>query len=286
MCSGPVDATRTTTTRRLGTRLARVARCDVDPVHLARRPSRSRSGRRRAGARSISSSARRVPSPCRRRELDARRAMPSSASSQQGLPVQEHRSATRSPPRTARLSVASLPFPALPGRSDCTRACGKRKTYAPQEQPVGATRENAVDQLVWKSGRSASRSPAGRARRGRRGAFPASSTPSARCAERSASLTAASTRSASISGSSGSIAFGSIVIPTISPPPVAFTVTMPPPAEASTISLRGLLLRLLHLRLHLLRLLHQLVHVQPVHRSPPLPGRRTCPCSIEIRPPR
>ena len=56
-------------------------------------------------------------------------------------------------------------------------------------------------------------------------------------AERSASLTAASTRSASSSGSSGSIAFGSIVMETTSPAPFAFTVTIPPPAEASTISL-------------------------------------------------
>src|SRR5262249_19311415 len=56
------------------------------------------------------------------------------------------------------------------------------------------------------------------------------------CAERSASFTAASTMSSSSSGSSGSIAFGSILISLISPAPVALTVTMPPPAEASTVS--------------------------------------------------
>ena len=56
------------------------------------------------------------------------------------------------------------------------------------------------------------------------------------CAERSASLTAASTMSSSSSGSSGSIAFGSILISLISPPPVALTVTIPPPADASTVS--------------------------------------------------
>src|SRR2546423_6203382 len=42
--------------------------------------------------------------------------------------------------------------------------------------------------------------------------------------------------SASMSGSSGSIALGSILISVISSPPVALTVTMPPPAEASTVS--------------------------------------------------
>jgi hypothetical protein len=42
--------------------------------------------------------------------------------------------------------------------------------------------------------------------------------------------------SSSISGSSGSIAFGSILISRISPPPVATTLTMPPPAVASTVS--------------------------------------------------
>ena len=55
-------------------------------------------------------------------------------------------------------------------------------------------------------------------------------------AERRASFAAAITMSASISGSSGSIARGSIVISTSSPPPFALTVTMPPPADASTIS--------------------------------------------------
>ena len=42
--------------------------------------------------------------------------------------------------------------------------------------------------------------------------------------------------SSSISGSSGSIALGSILISLISPAPVALTVTMPPPAVASTVS--------------------------------------------------
>src|SRR5207244_3148177 len=56
------------------------------------------------------------------------------------------------------------------------------------------------------------------------------------CAERSASFTAATTMSSSISGSFGSIAFGSILIDLISPPPVAVTVTIPPPALASTVS--------------------------------------------------
>jgi hypothetical protein len=57
------------------------------------------------------------------------------------------------------------------------------------------------------------------------------------CAERIASLTAATTMSASISGSSGSIASGAIFTSTISRAPVAFTVTIPPPAEDSTVSL-------------------------------------------------
>src|SRR5689334_14449980 len=56
------------------------------------------------------------------------------------------------------------------------------------------------------------------------------------CAARSASFAAAMTRSASISGSSGSIAFGSIRSSLISPPAVATTVTMPPPAVASAVS--------------------------------------------------
>ena len=53
------------------------------------------------------------------------------------------------------------------------------------------------------------------------GSMPSSFDSTSACAERSASFTAARTRSASSSGSSGSIAFGSIVISTISPPPFA-----------------------------------------------------------------
>src|SRR5438874_8829477 len=56
------------------------------------------------------------------------------------------------------------------------------------------------------------------------------------CAARIASLTAARTMSASSSGSSGSIASGEMVIALISSAPVALTVTIPPPAEASTVS--------------------------------------------------
>src|SRR3954466_11129876 len=56
-------------------------------------------------------------------------------------------------------------------------------------------------------------------------------------AARSASFDAARTRSASISGSSGSIAFGSIRSSLSSPLADATTVTMPPPAEASAVSL-------------------------------------------------
>ena len=56
------------------------------------------------------------------------------------------------------------------------------------------------------------------------------------------------------------------MISTSSPAPVAFTVTMPPPAEASATWCGSLLLRLRHLLLHLLRLLHQRVHVE-VHAS-------------------
>src|SRR3954463_9999171 len=55
-------------------------------------------------------------------------------------------------------------------------------------------------------------------------------------ADRRASLTAASTMSSSTSGSSGSIASGLIFTSVSSPEPVAFTVTIPPPAEASTTS--------------------------------------------------
>ena len=55
-------------------------------------------------------------------------------------------------------------------------------------------------------------------------------------AERSASLTAASTMSESSSGSSGSIASGAMLISVICRSPVALTVTIPPPAEASTVS--------------------------------------------------
>ena len=50
------------------------------------------------------------------------------------------------------------------------------------------------------------------------------------------SLTAASTMSASISTSSGSTAAGSMRTALTSRSPLTFTVTMPPPAEASTIS--------------------------------------------------
>src|SRR5439155_2855783 len=56
------------------------------------------------------------------------------------------------------------------------------------------------------------------------------------CAERIASFVAASTMSSSICGSSGSIAFGSIFTSTISSAPVALTATIPPPADASTVS--------------------------------------------------
>src|SRR5215210_5774897 len=55
-------------------------------------------------------------------------------------------------------------------------------------------------------------------------------------AARTASLTAACTMSWSSSTSSGSTAPGSILISCSSSSPVIFTVTMPPPAEASTIS--------------------------------------------------
>src|SRR6202035_5013261 len=53
---------------------------------------------------------------------------------------------------------------------------------------------------------------------------------------RSASLTAASTMSARISTSSGSTAEGSIRTSLTTRSPLTFTVTMPPPAEASTTS--------------------------------------------------
>src|SRR2546430_6464190 len=56
------------------------------------------------------------------------------------------------------------------------------------------------------------------------------------CAARIASFTAAMIMSSSISGSFGSIAFGSILISLISPAPFATTVTIPPPAVASTVS--------------------------------------------------
>ena len=56
------------------------------------------------------------------------------------------------------------------------------------------------------------------------------------CAARMPSLTAARTMSWSSSTSSGSTASGSIVIDLITRSPVTLTVTMPPPAEASTIS--------------------------------------------------
>ena len=55
-------------------------------------------------------------------------------------------------------------------------------------------------------------------------------------AARSPSLTAAWTISASISASSGSIASGSIVISRRVRSPPIFTLTMPPPALASTTS--------------------------------------------------
>ena len=81
-------------------------------------------------------------------------------------------------------------------------------------------------------------------------------------AERIASLTAAMTMSESISASSGSIASGSISIPFSFRSPLIVTLTMPPPALASTVLVGELLLRLDHLGLHLLRLLEQRVHVQ------------------------
>ena len=111
-----------------------------------------------------------------------------------------------------------------------------------------------------------SRAAARRGRRDRPGRSRTSSTPSRLRAERSASFTAASTMSASSSGSSGSIAFGSMRISTTSPAPFAFTVTIPPPAEASTTSLGRLFLRLGELGLHPLRFLEHLVHVE-LHSS-------------------
>ena len=68
--------------------------------------------------------------------------------------------------------------------------------------------------------------------------------------------------SASSSGSSGSIASGEILIATISPAPLAVTVTTPPPADASTRSFASSCSGLGHLRLHLLHLLEHLVHVE------------------------
>src|SRR5215211_3497121 len=56
------------------------------------------------------------------------------------------------------------------------------------------------------------------------------------CAARTASFTAACTMSWSSSTSSGSTAPGSILISCSSSSPVILTVTMPPPAEASTVS--------------------------------------------------
>ena len=80
-------------------------------------------------------------------------------------------------------------------------------------------------------------SPAGR---GRPAAEPPVTPPifdSARsCAARIPSLTAASTMSWSISTSSGSIASGSIVSSSSRRSPLILTLTMPPPALASTIS--------------------------------------------------
>src|SRR5262249_23213721 len=59
------------------------------------------------------------------------------------------------------------------------------------------------------------------------------------CALRSASLTAASTMSARISASSGSTAWGSILTSRTCRSPLILTVTIPPPADASTTSLRS-----------------------------------------------
>src|SRR5690242_20472113 len=56
------------------------------------------------------------------------------------------------------------------------------------------------------------------------------------CAARMPSLTAASTMSWSSSTSSGSTASGSIVIDLTTRSPVTWTLTIPPPAEASTTS--------------------------------------------------
>ena len=56
-------------------------------------------------------------------------------------------------------------------------------------------------------------------------------------AERSASFTAAVTMSWRSSGSSGSIASGAILISRRCMSPVIVTLTMPPPALASTVSL-------------------------------------------------
>ena len=55
-------------------------------------------------------------------------------------------------------------------------------------------------------------------------------------AARMPSLTAASTMSCSSSTSSGSTACGSIVIELMTRSPVTWTLTIPPPAEASTTS--------------------------------------------------
>ena len=55
-------------------------------------------------------------------------------------------------------------------------------------------------------------------------------------AERTASFTAAWTMSWSSSTSSGSTASGSILSSSTSSSPLTFTVTMPPPALASTVS--------------------------------------------------
>ena len=89
------------------------------------------------------------------------------------------------------------------------------------------------------------------------------------CAARRPSLTAAWTISASISASSGSIASGSIEISRRVRSPPIFTLTMPPPALASTDLVFELLLRLQHLVLHLLRLFHQGVHVEASGHPPP-----------------
>ena len=94
---------------------------------------------------------------------------------------------------------------------------------------------------------------------------------------RSASFTAARIRSESISGSSGSIALGSIVIPTISPPPVAFTVTMPPPADASTISLAASSCACCIWDCICWACCISLLMSNLLIWSPRLPGRRTCP---------